>query len=241
MHIPRIYINQDLNIGQKLILPEGPAHHIQHVLRCKAGDPLLLFNGQGGEFHSTILNLAKRRIEVSIDDSIIHHTESSLDTTIGISVLKRDAMNAALQRATELGVSRIIPVLTANCSVSHQQISKREQHWQLIIESSCEQSGRVKLPALLPTHSFSDWLVRVSDLDLKLLASLSSGGRLADIVAEPQSVGLLIGPEGGITADEEKEALTSGFVAIRFGGRILRAETAPAALLSLLQYRWGDY
>ncbi len=241
MHIPRIYISQDLIVGEKLSLPEDSSHHIQHVLRLKAGDKLRLFNGQGGEHPSNIIGASRHRVEVHIGELIVTDCESSLDITLGISILKRDAMSAALQRATELGVSKIIPVITANSAVSNKQVQKREQQWRLIVQSSCEQSGRDQLPSITGAYTFDKWLEKTSGHDLNLLASLSSSHRLSEIDAKPESIGLLIGPEGGLTADEETRAIGSGFAAIRFGGRILRAETAPAALLSLLQYRWGDY
>ena len=149
-------------------------------------------------------------------------------------------MNTSLQKATELGVTRIIPVETTNTSVSRKHIEKRESQWQQVIESACEQSGRTQLPILEDIHSFSDFLC-VENESLKLIPSPIAETALGDIESTAKSICIVIGPEGGFTDDEVADAIRNDYQPIAIGERILRAETVPAVFLSLLQYRWGDF
>jgi len=239
-HVPRLYINRQLGIGNNVTLPEKTAHHIQHVLRAKLGDLLILFDGLGGEYASSIVNFRHNKVEVNVVSYDAVSRESRLNIMLGIGILKREAMKTALQNAIELGVTSIIPVETENTSVTRKQFDKRRENWLQVIQSACEQSGRTMLPILHEVLNFRQW-IELADGDLKLLASPLAETGLKCIKSEPQSICMLVGPEGGISADEEQTALDAGFVLVSMGKRVLRAETAPAAFLSLMQYRWGDF
>lgn len=239
-HVPRLFINHQLGIGNNLTLPEKTAHHIQHVRRAKLGDPLVLFNGTGGEYLSSITSIRRSKVEVDIVSYDPVNRESSLTIMLGIGILKREAMNNAVEKAIELGVTSIVPVETDSTSVTRTHFGKRRDNWLQVIQSACEQSGRTLLPTLHEVLSFNQWL-DFADGDLKLLASPLTGNGLKCIESTPQSVCVLIGPEGGISKNEEQRALDAGFVLVSMGSRILRAETAPAALVAIMQYRWGDF
>ncbi len=240
MQLPRFYIDQGLGSRGNIILPEKTAHHVRDVLRARTGDQLILFNGLGGEYTAEITGVNRKQVEISIIDFADINRESCLDITLGLGVLKRDSMNSALQKATELGVTSIVPLETANISVSRKKFENRQQHWHQVIQSASEQCGRTKLPILLDVLPFTQW-IETAVGDLKLLSSLNATRGLDEIQMTPESICLLIGPEGGISDEEELAAAKSGFRPVSIGRRILRAETAPAALLSLLQFLWGDF
>lgn len=240
IHVPRLFTDHHLGIGNNVILSGKTAHHIQHVLREKLGNPLILFDGLGGEYTCTIISIGRREVEVNINGHDPANRESVLNITLGIAILKREAMNTAVRQATELGVTSIIPVETDNTSVTRVQFGKRRENWLRVIQSACEQSGRTMLPTLHEVVDFDQW-IELAKGDLKLLASPLAGTGIKCIVSVPKSISLLIGPEGGISGSEEQRALDAGFVPVSLGSRILRAETAPIALLSLMQYRWGDF
>jgi 16S rRNA (uracil1498-N3)-methyltransferase len=240
MHLPRFYVDQGIGSRGNVILPERTSHHIRDVLRARTGDQLILFNGLGGEYTAEIKGVSRKQVEIKIIAFDDINRESCLEITLGLGILKRDAMNSAIQKATELGVTNIVPLETANISVSRKKFENRRQHWHQVIQSACEQSGRTKLPILHDVHPLADWIETAAG-DLKLLSSLNATQGLNEIHTVPRSICLLIGPEGGISDEEEFAAAESGFTPVLMGRRILRAETAPAALLSLIQYRWGDF
>jgi 16S rRNA (uracil1498-N3)-methyltransferase len=240
MDLPRFYIDQSLESGGDVVLPEKTAHHVRDVLRAKSGDRLILFNGLGGEYTAEITGINRKQVEISVIAFDEISRESCLDITLGLGILKRDAMNSAVQKATELGVTSIVPLESANISVARKKFDNRRQHWLQVIQSACEQCGRTKLPILHDVHPFAEW-IETAVGDLKLLSSLNATQSLNEIQMTPRSICLLIGPEGGISDQEELAAVELGFRPILIGRRILRAETAPSALLSLLQFRWGDF
>jgi 16S rRNA (uracil1498-N3)-methyltransferase len=240
MHIPRIYLDQVLNSTAVIEIHDSQAHHLLNVLRIRTADPLILFNGTGGEYKAEVSRLHKRHVEVHILEFDPVNRESSLSTHLLLSLLKRDKMNQAITRAVELGVSRITPIRSENVSVSIKQQQSRVSSWQQSVQSATEQSGRTQLARLQPACSLEE---AVLDLEpgVKLVAQagqprLSSGGQ-----TDPGTVSLLIGPEGGLNQQELAFLATRGFQSFGFGTRTLRAETAPAALLALIQYLWADH
>ena len=240
IHVPRLFTDHHLGIGDNVILSGKTAHHIQHVLREKSGNPLILFDGLGGEYTCPIVSIGRHEVEVNINGHDPANRESALNITLGIAILKREAMNTAVRQATELGVTSIIPVETDNTSVTRVQFGKRRENWLQVIQSACEQSGRTMLPTLHEVVDLDRW-IEFADADLKLLASRTSRTGLKCIELMTQSICVLLGPEGGISENEERRALEAGFVLVSMGSRILRGETAPVAFLSLMQYRWGDF
>lgn len=241
MRIPRVYEPQPLMVGAEVELGEVASQHLGRVLRMKAGDELILFNGEGEEFSASITVVSKKAVRVLLAQSISPVTESPLKVFLGQCLSKGDRMDYAVQKATELGVSHITPLFSARSEVklAKERAEKRQRHWQQIAVSACEQSYRTKVPELAMPSSLSDWLQQV-EADLKLVLD-PRGAEPLDSQPKPLSVAMLIGPEGGLSDAEVAMATAAGFQPIVLGPRILRTETAPVAALTLLQYVWGDF
>ncbi len=238
MRIPRFFLQQDLVSGREVALPRETAHRLIHVLRMKAGQSLRLFNGKGGEYEATVSAIHRADVRVLVNQYLGHDLESTLFTDLGMAVIKRNAMDAALTRATEMGVSRITPLITANSSVRKSQLTP--EHWLQIISASCEQCGRNTLPSLNSVTDINQWLSQRST-DIKLVADPHASHKISDFpTREVSSVAMLTGPEGGLTQEETRQAESAGFLSVGLGKRILRAETVPIALLALVQHHWGD-
>ena len=238
MRIPRFFLQLDLVSGTEVALPRETAHRLIHVLRMKAGQSLRLFNGKGGEYEATVSTIHRTDVSVLVNRYLDNDLESTLFTDLGIAVIKRNAMDAALTRATEMGVSRITPLITANSSIRKSQLTP--EHWLQIISSSCEQCGRNTLPCLNAVTDIDQWLSQGST-DIKLVADPHTSHKISDVPSrEVSSVAMLTGPEGGLTQEETRQAESAGFLPVGLGKRILRAETVPIALLALVQHHWGD-
>ncbi len=240
MKNPRIYTCQPLNEQQKIILKESAAVHVGRALRMQAGDPLILFNGEGSSFQAHIVESNKKQVIVAIESELPAEEEQSIPIHIGQALSRGERMDWAVQKATELGVDEITPLFTQRCEVklNAERSAKRVQHWQQIAISASEQCGRNKVPVIHSPVPVEAWMQsQTATLRLVLhhrtTKSLQSHQR-------PDSVSLLIGPEGGLTAEELLRAEDLGFHATSLGPRVLRTETAPIAALSLIQYLWGD-
>jgi 16S rRNA (uracil1498-N3)-methyltransferase len=211
----------------------------------RVADPLIIFNGSGGEFRAKVIDVKKDRLQVHIEQHDPVNRESELRITLLLAVLKKDPMRQALQRATELGVSEIIPVWTQHLSDRKSHPSRRVETWQSIVEGASEQSGRTQVPNIVEPLPFQEVILENQSRSkgLKLIAHLNQGPlKLSQEPFNPAAgVTLAIGPEGGFSETEIEIAVTAGFLPFSIGPRILRAETAPAALLAYLQTRIGDY
>ncbi len=239
VHIPRFHVDEDLRSGLTCRLSGEVAHHLLHVLRVRPDDLLIVFNGQGGEYEATIIAIHKRQLDVRIGRFIDVCRESGLYTNLGMGILKRDAMNTAIQKAVELGASCITPLETERTVVARRQILKRLPHWRQIARAASEQCGRNRIPEIRVPASLGEWLQSAAG-DLRLIASPAARSRFGAIQGSPNRIDLLIGPEGGCTEAEESMAMDFRFRPVSLGKRILRAETVPLVLLSLMQHRWGD-
>jgi 16S rRNA (uracil1498-N3)-methyltransferase len=206
----------------------------------KPGMSLIAFDGSGLEFHGTILELGKKGGLISISESHDPGTESALETTLGIGISRGERMDYAIQKSTELGVRIIQPLFTEHCEVKldDKRAEKRRAHWQQISISACEQSGRVVPPEICSPLPLTHWLEGVSSA-YKFLLDQDQQGVLKDI-SKPESVALLIGPEGGLSDNEKALAFGKGFLGLSLGPRTLRTETAPVAALSVFQHLWGS-
>lgn len=240
MRIPRIFTPQNLTSGLMLMLEEAPSHHLMKVLRMQAGRELILFNGEGGEFRACIHALHKKQVEVRLGEFTAANRESPLQLELAIGMSRGERMDWVLQKATELGVTRITPLLTERTEVklNGDRLDKKMDHWQQIVISACEQSQRNMLPQLNSPKSLAEWLPFVDTQMKFVLHHRDNQGLAAAQVTE--SVALLIGPEGGLSELEIEQALAAGFAALTLGPRVLRTETAPIAAISLVQYLWGD-
>lgn len=209
------------------------------VLRKTTAESIIVFNGKGGEFTCTIESIRKNHVDVRPVKHDENNRAPKLRTMLGLCILKKDSMNNVLSKVTELGVSRITPIISDYCAVAHKVIHHRESHWRQVIIAACEQCGLNILPTLDPATTLSDWLSN-SSADIRLLAVPGSPPKTRSL-SVVNSVSLLTGPEGGFSEAEEEEAINVGFDTVTFGERVLRAETAPVVALSVSHQAWGNF
>jgi 16S rRNA (uracil1498-N3)-methyltransferase len=238
---PRFFTEQSLAAGQAVTLEEATSHHLLRVLRLKAGESLLLFNGDGREYQAVLQAAAGKRATVLVQDGRQPDRESKLHITLGQGISRGERMDFALQKSVELGVESITPLWTKRSQVqlSGQRLEKRLSHWRGVIRSACEQSGRVYLPTLHSASKLADWYNVGRDQCLQLVLDPAATLQLSDLKPAKQ-IRILIGPEGGLEGTEISSAEASGFKRIRLGPRILRTETAALATVAAIQALWGD-
>lgn len=239
--MPRFYLPTALAPHTTLNLPDNIIRHI-HVLRLNAGDSITLFNGTGNDFAATLQTIGKRHAECHIHAQRQPENESPLAITLVQAISSGERMDFTLQKSVELGVRAIQPIISERCVVrlSGERADKRVQRWQDIVIAACEQSGRSIVPTVQPIVSFSDYLRQMSP-ELHLMMSLRRATTLRDITPAPQTLRLMIGPEGGWTPAEEQAALAAGVQTITLGKRVLRTETAAMAAMAAMQVLWGDF
>ena len=239
--MPRFYLPTALAPHTTLNLPDNIIRHI-HVLRLNAGDSITLFNGTGNDFAATLQTIGKRHAECHIHAQRQPENESPLAITLVQAISSGERMDFTLQKSVELGVRAIQPIISERCVVrlSGERADKRAQRWQDIVIAACEQSGRSIVPTVQPIVSFSDYL-RQMPPELHLMMSLRRATTLRDITPAPQTLRLMIGPEGGWTPAEEQAALAAGVQTITLGKRVLRTETAAMAAMAAMQVLWGDF
>lgn len=240
MRIPRIFHPEPLVAHSPVTLDDNAARHVARVLRLGIGAELALFDGNGGEYPATIAELDKRRVIVELGDQRNIEVESPLTITLAQGISRGERMDYTIQKAVELGVSRIVPLSTERSVVNLKgdRLEKKHAHWHGVIISACEQCGRNTLPELLQQQSLDEWLARRPHgsgllLDHRAEASLGS-------LQIGQQITLLIGPEGGLSEQEQQRASDAGYQGIRLGPRVLRTETAALTALAALQSHWGD-
>ncbi|MGY8812838.1 MAG: 16S rRNA (uracil(1498)-N(3))-methyltransferase [Pseudomonadales bacterium] len=240
MRVSRFYLDTPLNQGEQTLTGDV-AHYIARVLRLGPGAPVQIFNGSGQEWPGEVVAAGKREVVVKLQAPVEGMPESPLHTHLGQTMSRGDRMDWAIQKAVELGVNQITPLLTERCEVKLQgeRADKRQAHWQQVAVSACEQCGRSVVPVIHPPVALQDWMASLTS-DLKLVLHHRTEQDL-DQLPHPTSLALLIGPEGGLSADEIQQAEAAGFIAARFGPRVLRTETAPIVALSMAQQRWGDF
>ncbi len=238
---PRIHLPVRLAVGQTVELDENARRHVVQVLRLRAGDRIVLFNGKGGECPATIVQAGKRSVQVRIDDCTDIDRESPLNVHLGLGISKGERMDFALQKATELGVAQITPLFTERVVVrlDDKRLNKRLDHWRGVIVAACEQSGRNRLPVLHDAVSFDDWLA-ARDEACRLFLDPLAARSLKDLPAPGTRVALAIGPEGGFSDRERDRIRLRDFTGVQLGPRILRTETAAMAALAAVQVLWGD-
>lgn len=236
----RIHVAAALSVGSELDLPDDAARHIAQVLRMRAGEALTLFDGAGGEYAAVITEAGRRDVRVRIDSFDPVDRESRLDVSLIQCVSKGDRMDYTIQKAVELGVSRILPVLSERSVVKldAERWDKKLEHWRGVAISACEQSGRTRVPEVAAVQKLDAWLA-TPDQALRLVLAPTESVSLRTLQAESK-VALLIGPEGGLSDSEIAAARKAGCIGIGLGPRVLRTETAGVATLAALQLLWGD-
>ena len=239
--MPRFFCPQPLAIGQTVSLPDHVAHHVQ-VLRLAVGDRITLFNGDGGQYTATLATIEKKRASADIKLFEPVETELPYAVTLAQALPEASKMDWIIEKAVELGVHAIQPLAAQRCVVrlSSDRAEKKMQHWQGVIVAASEQSGRNRLATLAEPVAFSQWIAQ-DDLHRRVLLSPRAEQSLSDWARHqpPQSLALLIGPEGGFTEREEDEAIARGVLALSMGPRVLRTETAGLAAQAALNAVWG--
>jgi len=243
MRIPRVYVPQPLHPGREIELPLQAGEHLVRVLRLERGHPLRLFNGDGDEYAGEIASLAKRGVTARVLDA--HDApalESPLRITLAQGIARGEKMDWILQKATELGVARIVPLVTDRTEVKldAERAERRLAHWHAVLGSACEQCGRNSLPQLDEPQRLADWAAQpAADGELRLALN-PLGSTSLRALSQPARVTLVVGPEGGLSEHDLDTLAQAGFAGLRLGPRILRTETAGLAALAALQALCGD-
>ncbi len=240
MRISRLFVKTALAEGETLRLDEDSAHYLCTVLRLKKGRELTVFNGDGHEYPARVEMASREGVSLAIGQGRYRDTESPLFTHLGLGISRGERMDFAIQKAVELGVTRITPLFTEHCVVRLDNDKKdtRCQHWQRIVRSACEQSGRNRIPVVDEPLQLQDWLYQTAGQ--RLFLDPGASVTLNDLPAPEGPLTLLSGPEGGFDERERVLARQAGFTAVILGPRIFRTETAVLAALAAIQVLWGD-
>jgi len=242
VRLSRVHLPGPLVCGSRRTIDGDAANHLARVLRLRAGDALTLFDGQGAEHDARIAAFGKGAVTVEVGERTGVDRESPLRLTLAQGVSRGERMDWVVQKATELGMARLVPVLTERSVVRLDavQSERKRQHWRGIAIAACEQSGRNTLPEVAAPVSLADFLRTVDERSTRVLLSPSGALRIEELQPPAGEVVVLIGPEGGLADGEQRAAIAAGFLAVRLGPRVLRTETAAVAALTLLQHRFGD-
>jgi 16S rRNA (uracil1498-N3)-methyltransferase len=242
MRLTRVFVPTPLATGAHCEIDGAAASHIRRVLRLRNGDELTVFDGRGGEYAARVDSIRKDVVFVDVREHRALERESPLQLTLAQGVSRGERMDLVIQKATELGVHRIVPVLTERSVVKLDatQAGRKQHHWRGIVIAACEQCGRNTLPSLDPPMSLHDFLRNAPETSKRLLLSPEGTTRPRDLAAAT-TLTLLIGPEGGLSENEQAAAVQRGFERVGLGPRILRTETAALAALATLQALLGDF
>jgi len=241
MRVSRLYVDSPLNVGGRIELDDDAAHYVRSVLRLKQDQAIVVFNGQGGEYHARFSEVSRKAVRVEIESHVARDVESPLAIHLGLGISRGDRMDWAVQKAVELGVTQLTPLITERCVIKFNDDKKQQRfdHWHGIIRHAAEQSGRTCLPTLHPVASFAEWAD--AQTGLRVFLDPYASQSLHDVTPENQRLTLLSGPEGGFSDQEREFARQAGFTAVRMGARILRTETAVLSALTAAQTLWGDF
>ena len=242
--IPRFYIDEPLHPDSYLLLPPGAARHVQ-VLRLQPGAPLTLFDGAGDEWPALVSRMGRSDVTVQVGVPLEVDRELALQVTIALGMPANERMDGVVEKATELGVAAIQPLMCERSVLRLQgdRATKKVAHWQGVAQAACEQSGRTRVPRIEPVRTLPEWLGSLpadGDAGARFVLSLRDAQPLAASLDAASARGSLIclsGPEGGLADAEEALARRAGFVPLSLGPRVLRADTAPLALLAHLSLR----
>ncbi len=236
----RFFALVKLSPGAEIELPERASRHCA-VLRLRRGETVILFNGEGGEFTAELTRVSRDNTHARVISRQPVERESPLAIALAQCVSSRDRMDITLQKSTELGVTRIVPIASERSVVrlSSDRADRRVEHWRNVIVAACEQCGRNRVPEIAAITDFETFLGEADAEGMRLLLAPDADRDLR-CLEPPRSVTLLVGPEGGLAPEERRRAETSGFVPVRFGPRVLRTETAPLAAIAAMQALWGD-
>jgi 16S rRNA (uracil1498-N3)-methyltransferase len=252
--MPRFHVDLPLRAlapGALIELPEDVVRHV-HVLRLEPGDTLTLFDGTGGEYAAQLADIAKRHASATLGEHDAREAEPPYSVTLAQGIAGGDKMDWLIEKAVELGVQRIVPLSTVRSVVrlSGDRAQKRTDHWQAIVRAACEQCGRNRIPRVDAPTGLDTWVDAGTDRSpeptqtpMRLMLSPRATQGLDALPAEAPAgpIEILIGPEGGLSPEEEETALKAGYAPISLGNRILRTETAALAMLAAFATRWQGW
>ncbi|MCA1714393.1 MAG: 16S rRNA (uracil(1498)-N(3))-methyltransferase [Gammaproteobacteria bacterium] len=244
MRLTRLHVDLPLAVGARIVLSEAAAGHLLRVLRAQVGDPCVLFNGDGNDYHARITAIGKREASVQVLSVSAVDNESPLRIVLVQGIARGERMDWILQKATELGVAAVLPVSSERSEVrlDSARADKRLAHWRSVVVSACEQSGRARLPQLAPPQSLAAALPQLPQATLRLLLDAQAGFSIAMLAPAPEAdIVIAVGPEGGWSPRDRDSLRAAGFSGVRLGPRILRTETAGLAAIAALQLRFGDF
>jgi 16S rRNA (uracil1498-N3)-methyltransferase len=241
MPSPRIHCDLRLGPGAQFALAPEAAQHVAKSLRLKTGDSLTVFDGRGGEYDAVIQRVERDRVDVKVGPFRDVDRESSLDIGLVQGLPEADKMDWIIQKAAELGVSWVQPIVCDRSVVrlSGERAARREAHWRRVAVASCEQCGRNRIPDVRPTLNFQSWIAVASSARRWML--VPDGTPVAEMRAPDGPLEILVGPEGGLSERERDLALPRGFETVALGRRVLRTETAPIVAMAAMHALWGDF
>jgi 16S rRNA (uracil1498-N3)-methyltransferase len=243
MALTRLFIHGELRPDLTLVLDQEQVRYVGRALRLRPGDALSVFNGESGEFAATVSSIGKTDATLTVGAALTTRTESPLKVHLVQGVSRGERMDIIVQKATELGVKRISPVLTEYgvVKLGGDRAQKRREHWEKIAASACEQSGRIRPPLIDSPMPLKTWFgAKTSATDVDLILQPGAATPMASLQEPKTKVCLLIGPEGGFSEIEYTDAGVAGFTAVSLGPRVLRTETAAIAAIAVAESLWGD-
>lgn len=231
--MPRFFCPAPLTSGQALSLPAGAARHVQ-VLRLQPGEVITLFNGEGGEFDATVTRMGRSDVEVEVGKHHAVEREAARAVHLLVGITANDRMDWLVEKATELGVASITPLVAERSvlKLKGERADKKLAHWQGVAVAATEQCGRNRVPTVHPAVTLNEWLKKAPPGERWML-SLSEDTQALSQRPLTLAVTVLSGPEGGLSPNEEAAAKAAGFTPVSLGPRVLRAETAPLAVLAV--------
>ncbi len=239
---PRLYFPQPLASGERFTLSGNSHRHLSRVLRCRKGSRLTLFDGRGGEYPATVEQVQRNQSTVRTGERLDIERESPLPVQLAQGIGRGERTDYAIQKAVELGVASIVPLLTRRgvVNLDAERAGRRLDHWKGIVVHACQQCGRNRIPELHPVLSLDEWLSDYEGDGLDLMMDANAETGFDELEYEGGLVTLLVGPEGGLDTEESEAAASAGFRALNLGPRTLRTETAAVVGVTAIQLRWGD-
>ncbi|AOE50865.1 16S rRNA (uracil(1498)-N(3))-methyltransferase [Kangiella sediminilitoris] len=244
MRISRIYTpHAELRVGQVVTLGREPSNHLSRVLRLKVGNEVVLFNGNGSDFPSEIVEIERNSVSVHVKDELTVNVESPLHIHLYQGVSRGDKMDLTLQKGVELGIKEFTPLITERCGVKldAKRWQKKLDHWQKVIESACEQCGRSTLPKLNEVISFNEAIPTLDSQSFFLHPEAAKPFNEISNLDVTKPISLWVGPEGGFSDIEIEQVKRNGCQPVQLGPRVLRTETAALSAVSVMNVLWGDF
>jgi len=244
MRLTRVHVDAPLAPGTEIDLPELAAAHLARVLRLQVGDGFVLFNGDGRDYPARAVSIGKRLLRARVGEPVEAAQESPLRIVLLQGIARGEKMDLILQKATELGVAQVRPLSSQRSEVKldAERAARRVMHWRNVVVAACEQSGRARVPEIVPPATLAGVLQGLPEGGVRLI--LDPDGALSFAGLElpgDRLVVLAVGPEGGWSPLDRQQLLAAGFLGLRMGPRILRTETAALAAIAALQSRFGDF